>query len=407
MMEDEVRSKGGPVEGAMGPGAPPASGLARSIRRLFPDPPPDPAEDLPGDPSSRREEAVPPPTPKGIRDRFTTLVARYLRSSGEGRGVLATGILEEAQGLREAGEHRALADAAIACLLMAEEEGGEEAQELAERLLDARSCADIAARLGADRDLEVRASLTQAARRLPSLLAPALADALAEAQDRGARRALMDALVELGQPGRSAVLRLLRDPRWYAVRNRVSLLAEIGDSEAVEALTVPLANEDPRVRRETVMALAKVGGEDAGFLLLGMLGDGNPGVREAAAMGIGALHFERGQRPLLEQLASEEVEEVVAQLLRALGQLGDPGAVPAIEKYAVGSLFSRPSREIRIAAYRALAAIGTPHARSLVVTAASDRDPAVRSVVEGILRTVSWAPGREAPPEGRGSPASP
>ena len=72
-------------------------------------------------------------------------------------------------------------------------------------------------------------------------------------------------------------------------------------------------------------------------------------------------------------------------LIRALGQLEDPGAVASIEKHAVRSLFSKPRTDVRIAAYRALNAIGTPHARRLLNQAVSDKDPEVKSAVKEIL----------------------
>ncbi len=73
-------------------------------------------------------------------------------------------------------------------------------------------------------------------------------------------------------------------------------------------------------------------------------------------------------------------------MIRALGHLGDPGAVPAIEKWAVRSLFSKPPTEARIAAYGALHHIGTPHARQLLEQALEDKDPEVKAAVEDITR---------------------
>jgi HEAT repeat protein len=148
---------------------------------------------------------------------------------------------------------------------------------------------------------------------------------------------------------------------------------------------VLLAHEDPGVRKETVIALTKVGGEEAGTLLVGMLDDPDPDVREVAAMGVGEMRVLRAMRPLLEMVATEDGEEVLVQVLLALGAMGDPGAVPAIEKKAVGSLFSRPPRPVRIAAYRALAIIDSPHARALVEAAFEDKDVEVRQAVVEIL----------------------
>ena len=347
------------------------SGLAASIRSLFDE-----------SPVTERQAAV-----AAARDRFTTRVSGYLHAGEEERQSLVPGILEDAKLLRGPDDLRAVGDAVIALVRIEEDGENASAIALASELLDSHVTTSFAARLGIEKNPEVRQPLMAVCLRLPSLLAPALTGILAEAPDRGARRALMDVIANMGEYGHTAGLELLEDPRWYTVRNGVILLAEIGDADTVQALTTPLANEDARVRRETVIALAKLGGEDAGLLILGMLGDASPDVRSAAAMGIGELKVMKGEKPLLELLAEEENEEVLVQVILALGQLGDPGAVSALEKRATGTLFSRPPRPVRIAAYRALAAIGTPHARSVLEAGAEDKDSEVRQAVEGVLKS--------------------
>jgi HEAT repeat protein len=178
---------------------------------------------------------------------------------------------------------------------------------------------------------------------------------------------------------------MLEDPRWFVVRNGVSIIGEMGSEEAVGQLTGSLANGDARVRKETVLALAKLGGQDAEQLLLGMLDDQDAGVRAMACRAAGVLGVEKSLRPLMTILDEDQDQDVQVECLQALGKLGDPGAVPLIEKRAVKGLFSRPSQEIRVAAYRALAGIGTPHAMSLLEKAATDSDPGVRTVVQALL----------------------
>ena len=93
-----------------------------------------------------------------------------------------------------------------------------------------------------------------------------------------------------------------------------------------------------RVRRETVLSLAKIGGEDAAQLVVEMLNDSYADVRTAAARAVSVLKAERAFKPLLGILQIGGDDSVIEQVLRALGQLGDPAAVPLIEKRAVGSL---------------------------------------------------------------------
>ena len=177
---------------------------------------------------------------------------------------------------------------------------------------------------------------------------------------------------------------MLQDSRWFVVRNGVSVLGEMGREEPVELLTGTLANEDVRVRRETVLSLSKIGGENPAILVSGMLNDADSGMRVSAARAVGVLKVERAYRTLIKILEDGDDDAVIEQVLRALGQLGDATAVSAIEKRAVKSMFKRPPTGIRIAALTALAAIGTPRALEIVEKAAKDKDAEVRSAVEQI-----------------------
>jgi HEAT repeat protein len=106
----------------------------------------------------------------------------------------------------------------------------------------------------------------------------------------------------------------------------------------------------------------------------------------AAAVAAGALRVERALKPLLLLLEGEKDLSHVVGFVQALGQLGDPGAVHAIAKRAAGGILSRPPTEVRITAYRALHKIATPHAKSLLVQAADDKDAAVKTEVRRLLR---------------------
>jgi HEAT repeat protein len=116
-----------------------------------------------------------------------------------------------------------------------------------------------------------------------------------------------------------------------------------------------------------------------------MIDDPEADVRAAACRALGALKAEKALRPLLTLLETEKDEDVQVECLKSLGQLGDSGAVPLLEKKAVGGLFSRTSREVRIAAYRALAGIGTPRAKALLEKAAQESDVGIRTVARALL----------------------
>ena len=239
--------------------------------------------------------------------------------------------------------------------------------------------------LGRIRVEEEREALIEIYVGLGDAVAEAIAGILTDTEDRLARKTYVAALAAFGSAGAQAVEKMLRDSRWFVVRNGVSVLAEVGGQSEIEPLTATLANDHAEVRRETVRALAKIGGENAGLLVSSMLGDSDAKVRAAAARAVSTLKAERGYKQLLEILKAGDEESVIEEVLRALGALGDPSAVPAIEKRVKGSLLSRPPKGVRLAGLAALASIGTPHAMSLVKKARTDKDPEISSAAAQLV----------------------
>ncbi len=268
---------------------------------------------------------------------------------------------------------------------VAPEAARRDALDLAKELVEPGVATEIALALGVVRDDGRRRKMVEVVTQLGGGMAPAIAEALSETEDRFARRAYVDAMVAMGDSGTKAVGKMVEDPRWFVVRNAVRILGEIGGVEAVGHLTTTLANDDARVRKETVLALARIGGDDPSMLVVGKLEDKDADVRAAACRAIGVLKVDRALKPLVALLKTEKDNEVVEQVLLALGQLGDPGAVKSIEKKATGGRFSRTPIGVRIAAYKALFTIGTPYARALLEKASEDSDPDVKEAVGRIL----------------------
>lgn len=335
-------------------------------------------EDLPEDDGPRADPADADP------EALEQAVDDFLDHDPLDREGLGRTVREVAAPLREAGALDPLADAVERLVRGA---GDDEACiAMARAMVTPGVASRIAARLGGAREEERREELIEVSEAIGHEMAVAISDALSDTTDRFARRTFMEAMVSMGEAGERVAEEMVEDSRWFVVRNGVAILGEVGGERAVELITFSLAHTDARVRREALMALAKVGGEDAGMLVYGMIEDPDPDVRMAAAMAAGALKVERALKPLLGLLESETEDDVVAGILRALGQLGDPGAVSAIEKQAVGSFFSRPPADVRIAAYRALHHIGTPHAKSLLEDALEDKDPEVRTAVRHLMK---------------------
>jgi hypothetical protein len=371
------------------PGDGPEDDAARPEPEDAPGAPPEPADSAPAAEDVIWEPVGPPggpgSQPKPDVEAFLAAIETFLTSDPLGRDGQGRGIREMAAALRDAGSLDALADAVERLALTGGDSADEACLAMARSLVSPGVASRLAARLSSEREEQHRAELITVCQRIGHDMALAVSDALSDTTDRYARRAFMEAMVAMGQDAMKVVESMMDDSRWFVVRNAVAFLGEVGGDRAVELVTTALAHSDARVRREALLSLARVGGEDAGMLVYGMIQDTDPEVRLAAAMAAGELKVERALKPLLALLESESEESVVEGVLRALGRLGDPGAVNAIEKRAVGSFFSRPSADVRIAAYRALHSIGTPHAKSLLDDAADDKNLEVRTAVRQLI----------------------
>ncbi len=310
-------------------------------------------------------------------------VSAYLLGISDQRPALAEAVRAAVEEARSLNALDGLAEAMDALLVQPVPDP--EAEAFARELMNPAVESRMGIRLGFVKDEARRHALIEAYSGLGDSMAEVISDALSATDDRSARRTYVSALVALGRSGMRVVERMIEDSRWFVVRNGVAVLGEVGGEEAISLLNGTLANEDPRVRGKTVLSLARIGGEDASMLVVGMLNDHESVVRVAAARAVSVLKVERARRQLMDILEQGDEDAVIEQVLRALGQLGDPVAVLAIEKHAVGSFFSKPATEVRIAALSALGAIGTPHAMSVVEDAGSDKDADVRSAAQQIL----------------------
>lgn len=257
---------------------------------------------------------------------------------------------------------------------------------VAESLMYPLALDRVVRHMGLERDEAVRRDFYAICRSIGEPITPAIRNELGETNtDRLARRIYCEALTEMGDAGSSMIREMVESDNQFLVRNAVSILGDHGGENAVELVTSALGNPDRRVRREALKALAKLGDEKSGEVVIGFLEDPDEKVRLAAAVACGELKVGRALRPLVAMLDEEKDPDKAILIIRALGHLGDPGAVLSLEKHAVRTMFSRPRTDVRIAAYRALHQIGTPKTRQMLLGVAKDKDEDVKDAVKKML----------------------
>ncbi|HET7464541.1 MAG TPA: HEAT repeat domain-containing protein, partial [Longimicrobium sp.] len=239
---------------------------------------------------------------------------------------------------------------------------------------------EVVERLGRSKSEDDRAALRGVLLALGAEVVTPLVRNLVGASDLSARRSYRDALVELDRVGVPLLEDMIGDERWFVVRNMVGILGEIRSADAVEHFARTIRHSDVRVRRETIIALSKFGGEEAVQQLLVGLADAEPSLRAAAALGLGLTKAGTAVAPLLKRLGEETDQDAAIEVIRALGRIGDARAVAALaERASGGSLFSRTPMPIRLEAIRALGDIGGEGARAVIQRLMRDRHDAVRA----------------------------
>ena len=212
--------------------------------------------------------------------------------------------------------------------------------------------------------------------------ADALIDNLIGSDMTGARRTYVDALQQCPAAVKS-LLHLLKDDRWYVVRNAVALLGELGPAEADKQLADLMAHREARVRQAAAGALGKLGTSRSLLALLQGINDGSPEVRMQSVLAIASQKNPRAVPWIIEALEHEQDPDVQGALLSALGKVPTEDGVARLVRAAeAGGMLVRKPLAIRLRAIEALAEARTPSARHALQGLTSDRDREVRSAVQ-------------------------
>ena len=129
-------------------------------------------------------------------------------------------------------------------------------------------------------------------------------------------------------------------------------LGEIGDPRALPALVRAFGDEDGETRKFATRAVTKFG-PPAVDLLLAALADPSPLVRRYATRALGQLQVKQAADPLLRLEGTIDADVLVW----ALGRVGDPRALPLLEKTAGDKEW-----RVRLSAVQALGDLADPGA---------------------------------------------
>ena len=177
------------------------------------------------------------------------------------------------------------------------------------------------------------------------------------------RARLMQLLREFGNIELPLLLQELRENNpWYVYRNLLQVLAEVGNEDALGAVSKMIHHADPRVRSEAVMAAVRIAREKAAPYLLEGMNDDVPDVRARAVSLVGICPQpnieEQVLRLLQPRMGREEPPGVQLAAALALGHFDTDSARDVLLQILYPRLFSpyrKKSDDVRSAAVAALA----------------------------------------------------
>ena len=227
-----------------------------------------------------------------------------------------------------------------------------------------------------------------------------LVQELMSSPDSQARRAYFDSIVALDLNA-TLLFDLVRDSRWFVVRNAVALLGEMGVEQADVVILPLLSHDDDRIRIAAARALMRLGTAKAMHGLHGVIEDAHPEVRRIAAAAYGLPgHGGGGVRPPTARLAvaldKERDEDVALEMLASLGKLGSADAIQRLLRIAQPAVAAEPGERqtdrdawIRIAALEALVRARGHAVMGAIDSLAGDADPEVAAAVVRLRATIS------------------
>jgi HEAT repeat protein len=179
-----------------------------------------------------------------------------------------------------------------------------------------------------------------------------------------ARNALANAILRIGLPAVPALNEVLKGTKWQVIRSAIAILGEMKSRDSVKGLMMTAYHIDTRLRMESIRSLAKIGGREAMALLIDLLRDNNPAVRQQAIAWIGHTGNQKGLQPLIQLVNKRDLLgkmlDIKKEALLAIGRIGDRQALDPLFRIVKKKHWIVPSRqeELKILAVETIGRLG-------------------------------------------------
>lgn len=199
-----------------------------------------------------------------------------------------------------------------------------------------------------------------------------LLSAVISAQEAVARRHYFNTIILFGPSIRPNVEARIHGAQWFVIRQMVSILGELGDMAAIDALEAAYSHPDARVKKEILKSFVKLPCARSTAALIKALDETEESLVCHAAISLGMLKdtssIDLLARIAMKRDAFSEPKESVKEAVKALGNIGDAKCVPYLRDILLRKVWlgRRSNEEIQVLAANALALIGNAEAYDAV-----------------------------------------
>lgn len=219
---------------------------------------------------------------------------------------------------------------------------------------------------------------------------------LGVAKRKDIRIVIIECLVEIGREQPEEFYRLLKDKKWYLVRNAVLILRLMEDHGALKYLRKLVIHQDPRVRKEVLLYLETTTDEAAHEQLLRFLSDNMKSFRISTLRILIKLKYQKALKQILTIVKSENFDKKEISEKRiffeAVGVLGSDEVTPFLRKMVMKKHWFNKSKEKEevICATEALIHLNSnsKNVSEILNEAVSAKKGEIKEVVKQALKTV-------------------
>ncbi len=231
-----------------------------------------------------------------------------------------------------------LGNISSACLLVKKLKEEEQAQKLSsktkadrlktamERAGDKERIYKLARLLNENKNVDIKL-IKQYLEILPASAISSLIYLLGELNHFAARKTVCEVLEGFGAAHLDLIANGIFDSRWFVVRNIVWVMGNLKTTKACEYLKRTLRHSDSRVRRESIVSLAKVGTPQAYDYLIAILEDPERKIRSLALRALVAGRVKNALNPLwgmvLDKKFREKGPEEKKDVIEAIAAIGE------------------------------------------------------------------------------------